>query len=263
MAQGDSAAAARGAVVVGASRGIGRSLAMHLSGAGFTVAALGRDAAALRELQELCLPGTISSWPCDVAQSASLTQVFESLRVSSPPLSVVVHCAASLGPVGPVWALDVPALTEALSVNVTSAYVTARLALEAMVATGSGRLLMLSSGAAQRPSRFRAAYAGSKASVDHLVRTVGEELRDQAPAVAITGIYPGIVATGMQAQLGQLAGSSPDASVRREMERLVTQAGPGQPPSVVAQSIGELLLRETGEVNGKIFALRAGSWQEA
>lgn len=263
MAQGSAAAAPRGAIVVGGSRGIGRSLAVQLSRANFTVAALGRDAAALGELQALCPPGTISCWPCDVSRSTSLTQVFDSLRATSPPISVVVHCAASLGPVGPLWALDVPSLTETLSVNVTSAYVTAHLALAAMVASGSGRLLMLSSGAAQRPSRFRAAYAGSKASVDHLVRTVGEELRDQAPDVAITGIYPGIVATGMQAQLGQLAGSSPDANVRREMERLVRQAGPGLSPSVVAESIGELLAREPGEVNGKILALRGGSWQEA
>lgn len=252
-----------GAVVLGASRGIGRSLALQLAQEGHTVAALGRDVESLREVQRASPPGSVSCWPCDASQSAGFVRVLESVAQSLPRASVVVHCAASVEPVGPVWELDTTSLITTLSLNVTSAYLTAGWALAQMLTHRSGRLVLISSGAARRPSRFRSAYAGSKASVDHLVRTAAEELRDLDVDVAITGVYPGVVDTGMQTRMREIAASSPDRRVRHEMEAAVRRAGAGTPPSDVARAVIQLLSRDAGEINGKIMALRHGAWEES
>ena len=251
----------RGAAVVGASRGIGRAVARELARRGFTVAALARDAASLRELEAEVGPGAVSPFPGDVSDPQQLEELITAAHRALPPLGVVVHCAASSGPVGPVWEVDVDDISRTLGVNVTSAFITARLVLEQMVSEGSGRLLMLSSGAARRPTGFRALYGGSKASVDHLVRSVGHELASRAPGVAIASIYPGVVATDMQAELRRAAESAaPD--VRDELAAVVTRVSEPVSPEAVATSIAALLDRESRTVNGRILALRDGSWQE-
>lgn len=252
----------RGAIVVGASRGIGRRIVGELVTGGYPVAALARNAAGLHSLQAEAPAGWVRAYTCDAAQPEQLADAMAAARGVLPPLGVVVHCSADSGPVGPIWEADLNAVTAALSVNVTSAFLTARLALAEMVGLGTGRLILLSSGAGRRPTRFRSVYGGSKASVDHLVWSAGEELAARAPGVAITGIYPGIVATDMQAELRHRAESATAPDVREEMAALVARVSEPVSPESVATSIVELLDREAAAVNGKILALRKGEWQE-
>lgn len=251
-----------GAIVVGASRGIGRRIAEELVARGYTVAALARNAAALRNLAAEAPTGSVHTWTCDAAQPDQLAEVMAAAHRVLPPAGVVVHCSADSGPLAPIWETDLDAVSAALSVNVISAFVTARLALADMVGRDAGRLIMLSSGAARRPTRFRAVYGGSKASVDHLVRSVGEELAARAPGVAITGIYPGMVATDMQAELRYQAESATAPDIREAMAAVVARVAEPVPAEAVATSVVDLLGREAVAVNGKILALREGTWQE-
>lgn len=251
-----------GAIVVGASRGIGRRIAQELMGRGFSVAALARSTADLRDLEAEAAGGALSTWTCDVTDPGQLLDAVAAARRALPPLGVVVHCAAATGPVGPLWEADVEEITHTLSVNVLSAFVTARVALAEMVALGAGRVLMLSSGAARRPTRFRSMYGGSKAAVDHLVRSVGEELAGRAPGVGITGIYPGVVETDMQTELRHHAASAAAPDVREEMARLVAKAPHPVAPEAVATSVADLVDRDCATVNGRILALRNGAWED-
>lgn len=255
-------AIAGGAVVVGASRGIGRRITQELISRGFAVAALARTTADLRNLEAEAAGGALSTWTCDASDPQQLLEVAAAARRSLPPLGVVVHCAAASGPVGPIWEADIEEMTRTLRLNLVSAFVTARWALAEMVEMGAGRVLMLSSGAARRPTRFRSMYGGSKAGVDHLVRSVGEELAGRAPDVGITGIYPGVVATDMQTELRHHAGSAAAPDVREEMAGLVAKAPHPVAPEAVAASVVALLDRNCAAVNGKILALRNGAWED-
>ncbi|MDA8436622.1 MAG: SDR family NAD(P)-dependent oxidoreductase [Actinomycetales bacterium] len=178
------------ALVTGVTRGIGRSLVDHLVAGGWEVAAVGRRETALRELAAAWGP-TVRPYVADVTDRAALERVAS----AAGDLDLVVANAGALTAAGRFWESDVEEWWHGFEVNTRGVAVTARAVLPAMVARGSGRLVLMTSGIGNAPSPWGSQYAASKAAVTRFGESLAQEL--EGTGVHCFHISPGTVRTDM------------------------------------------------------------------
>jgi NAD(P)-dependent dehydrogenase (short-subunit alcohol dehydrogenase family) len=126
MSQAANAAEPRVAVVTGASRGIGRAVALALAAAGVHVVALARTQGALEELDDeiRALPHAPASGatlvPCDLRDHPAIDRLGEALYRRWGRLDILVGNAGALGPLSPLHHIEVKAWDDVFSVNVAA-----------------------------------------------------------------------------------------------------------------------------------------------
>jgi NAD(P)-dependent dehydrogenase (short-subunit alcohol dehydrogenase family) len=109
--------------------------------------------------------------------------------------------SAGTGSIGPVIAMPAEQWHQVLTINLTGAFFTLKHAGEAMVRSGGGAFVGISSIAAPLTHPFMAAYCVSKAGLEALVRTAADELG--RANVRVNAVRPGIVPTELAAPLEQ------------------------------------------------------------
>ena len=178
------------ALVTGASRGIGRAIAVELARRGFSVAVAARDAADLRETARMVTDcgGRALVVRCDVARASDVSRALKRCGAEFGHLDVLVNNAGA-GRFASIDETD-PALWDAtISCNLTGAYLVTRAALPLLRGAGSPVILNIASIAAIRPFVKMAAYAASKAGLLAFSRVLREELRPEGIRVAV--LLPG------------------------------------------------------------------------
>ncbi len=192
------------AVVTGASRGIGRAVALELARRGAHVVALARTQGALEELDDAIRQegGSATLAPCDLKDFDALDRLGAALHERWGKLDILVANAGLLGPVTPTPHIDPPKWDETLAINITANFRLIRSLDPLLRASDAGRVVAISSGAGNKAdlSPFRAAYAVSKAGLDALFRTYAAETVN-ITAVRVTIVNPGTVRTRMRAAL--------------------------------------------------------------
>ena len=198
------ALANRVAVVTGASRGIGRAVALELARQGAHVVALARTQGALEALDDeiRALGGQATLAPCDLKDHDALDRLGLAIHERWGKLDILVANAGILGPVTPLPHVDPPKWDEALAVNVTANFRLLRSLDPLLRISDAGRVVVISSGAGNKAdlSPFKAVYAVSKAALDALFRTYAAEVAN-ITHVKATIVNPGYVRTKMRAQL--------------------------------------------------------------
>jgi NAD(P)-dependent dehydrogenase (short-subunit alcohol dehydrogenase family) len=127
----------------------------------------------------------------------------EEARAALGPLTILINNAAISGPMARIAAVDPAQWAYALAVNLNGPFYAAQALLPDMLAAGWGRIINISSGAAVGANPGLGAYSVSKAGLDHFTRMLDAE--NHAAGVAAMTVYPGIMATEMQAQARALA----------------------------------------------------------
>jgi NAD(P)-dependent dehydrogenase (short-subunit alcohol dehydrogenase family) len=196
------------AVVTGASRGIGRAIALRLAEAGADLALWARDGAALQRVADevVALGGRAQPIVCDVTDSSAVERAAELVRQALSPVRVVVNNA------GAVLRKPTAAITDAewrrvMAVNLDGTFHVTRAFLPDLTAA-SGRIINISSIAGREGTPLLAAYCAAKHAVIGLTRALAEELR--AAKVSVNAICPGSVDTVMLRE--GMPGASPDMS---------------------------------------------------
>jgi NAD(P)-dependent dehydrogenase (short-subunit alcohol dehydrogenase family) len=196
------------AVVTGASRGIGRAIALRLAEAGAEVALWARDAAALHAVAEeiVRLGGRAEAMPCDITDPAAIATAASSVRRTMAPVRIVVNNA------GAVVRKDTASLTDAewrhvMAVNADGTFAVTRAFLGDLV-HNAGRVINIASRAGREGTAMLAAYCAAKHAVVGFTRALAEELR--AAKVSVNAICPGSVDTAMLRE--GLPGARPDMS---------------------------------------------------
>ncbi|MDP4594027.1 MAG: SDR family NAD(P)-dependent oxidoreductase [Beijerinckiaceae bacterium] len=195
--------AKRTALVTGASRGIGRALALELARQGAHVIALARTQGALEEVDdEIRAMGQEATLvPCDLKDYEALDRLGRIIYERWGKLDILAANAGVLGPITPLAHIEQKDWDHVFAINVTANYRLIRSLDMLLRASDAGRVTVLSSSAAHRHDLppYRTLYAATKAAMEAMVRSYAAETA-QTP-VRVTAITPGHVRTAMRAQL--------------------------------------------------------------
>ena len=202
MTQSERALSGSVAVVTGATRGIGKGIAIELASAGATVYFTGRSteeepmrpgtvAATAREIEEQ--GGLGIGIRCDHHDDADVAAVFERIRTEAGRLDVLVNNAtAEMGEmIGQnFWELPLSIWDDLIGVGLRSHYVASWHAAPIMIEQGGGLIVNVSSHGS-REYLMGVSYGVGKAGVEKLTTDMAKELREHH--VAVTSIWPGLV----------------------------------------------------------------------
>jgi NAD(P)-dependent dehydrogenase (short-subunit alcohol dehydrogenase family) len=185
------------ALVTGASRGLGRAMALRLAGDGCAVALAARSPELLAEVADAigAAGGRAVALPADVTDPAQVDALVDAAEAALGPLTLLVNNAGHGGVPGPVWAIDPERWWETFAVNLRGPFLCTRAALARMVPRGHGRIVNVSSRAGNAAIAHASAYATSKAALTRLTEIVATELRPHG--LAAFAIDPGQVRTAM------------------------------------------------------------------
>jgi len=181
------------ALVTGASRGIGRALAVALAERGATVGLVARTAEDLEKLAAQ-LPGTHHVLVCDVAIRAAVQAAADEFVAAAGGLDVLV-VNAGIAHYEPFALQDVEKIEQMTQVNWLGSVYTIKAALPHLLRAGHGHIVVMSSGAGLRSFPSAAAYSATKAAQ----RMLAEALRHECSGtgVSLTTVFPGEIATSL------------------------------------------------------------------
>ncbi len=189
------------ALVTGASKGIGAATAQALAAAGAHVVLVARDAAALEVVEDRIhdAGGNATIAPLDMADGDTIARLSGAIAQRWQHLDILVLNAAMLGTLAPIAATDMKEMSKLFTLNV--------LAQQAMIAAfepllrraDAARVIALTSSVARNPRAYWGPYAASKAALENLVSTFGEEMRTVSN-IRTAIVDPGATRTTMRAR---------------------------------------------------------------
>ncbi len=183
------------ALVTGASRGIGRAIAVALSISGHAVGLLGRDPAALAETAALCT-GPTSVVLADVTDGVAVALAVGSVVAALGPIDLLVNNAGLIDAAEVLpWEADPDQWWSVVEANLRGPFLTSRAVLPSMVARGAGRIVNINSGMGPRPYTDYSAYSVSKGALARLTDCLATAL--DGTGVTIFDVSPGLVRTEM------------------------------------------------------------------
>jgi NAD(P)-dependent dehydrogenase (short-subunit alcohol dehydrogenase family) len=180
-------------LVTGASRGIGRAIALRLSHQAHVIALVRKehDARALAEASG----GRIGALLLDLADRSARARVLADAERSFGPIDALVH-AAGLGEHRPLEAVDHAQLDAHLELNVVAGFDLAReLAASLRRRAAAGSMLFVSSTLAERPAPTTSVYAITKGAVSAMTRALAIELAPDR--IRVNAVAPGVIDTDM------------------------------------------------------------------
>ena len=191
------------AIVTGASRGVGKGIALGLGEAGATVYVTGRTTSpgahpgtiGETAAQVTALGGKGLAVACDHGDDAQVEALFSRVLAEQGHLDVLVNNAFAIPDgkiVAPFWELPIAQWDTMHRVGLRSHYVASVYAARAMIAQKRGLIVNVSSFGAKIQA-VNVAYGVGKAGVERLTRDTSRELR--AHGVAVVSIWPGVVKT--------------------------------------------------------------------
>lgn len=216
------------ALVTGASRGIGAATAKALAAQGAHVIITARTAKDLEAVEDAIFNagGNATIAPLDLTDGDSIARLATAVTERWGKLDVLVLNAAMLGTLAPVPAIDGAEFARLFTLNVTAQQVLIASFDALLRKSDAGRLVALTSSVGAAPRAFWGAYGASKAALETLVASYGEEVKNLS-AVRTAIVDPGRTRTQMRAKA--YPGEDP-ATVKE--------------PSVVADAIVTMLTTE-------------------
>lgn len=191
--RGDSLSSAV-ALVTGASRGIGRAIALRLAELGAAVAICGRDKTALiavaSELKNL--RARVHSQIADVTVATDVAALVSSTETALGPISILVN-NAGIGVFGPAHEKSEADWDRVLNTNLKSVFLMSKAVALSMIRRGSGDIVNISSLAGRNAFAGGGIYCASKWGLQGFSACMAEDLREYGIRVSV--VCPGSVAT--------------------------------------------------------------------
>lgn len=236
------------AIVTGASRGIGRSIAKRLAADGFAVIVnyAGNSAAVQEAVDEIRkADGEALAIKADVADPAEVKQLFDKTIEAYGRVDVVVNNAGIM-PLSPIAKGDVEAFDKVIATNLRGTFLIFAQAAQ-HVAEG-GRIIAFSSSVLAKSFPTYGPYIASKAGVEGLVPVLANELRGRN--ITVNAIAPGPTGTDLF-----LTGKTPEQVA--QLSKLAPLERLGQPEDI-ANVVSFLAGPDGSWVNAQILRANGG-----
>ena len=250
--------AGRHAVVTGASRGIGASVAAALAAQGMLVSLFGRDADALKTVAvQLGGSAHAAAITVEVSDADSVQAAFASARARFGPVDILVNNAGQAAS-AKFTDTDVALWNQLMAVNITGTYLCTRQAVPDMLDGGFGRIVNIASTAGLRGAAYISAYATSKHAVIGLTRSLALEYA--ARNITVNAVCPGYVDTdivkdaiaNIMKQTGRSAAEALGTLLATNPQRRLIE------PAEVAESVLWLCRPGSESVTGQSIVLSGG-----
>ncbi|MBL6959239.1 MAG: SDR family NAD(P)-dependent oxidoreductase [Rhodospirillales bacterium] len=188
------------ALITGASRGIGRAIALRYAAEGAHLVLLARTQGALEEVDDEIekLGGEATLVPADLGDFEAIDRIGAALHDRFGKLDILVGNAGLLGTLTPVHQIDPKIWEQVMAINVTANYRLLRSFDPLLRASDAGRGIFLTSTVGQIPRAYWGLYATSKAALEMIVRCYADEITKTK--VRVNLVNPGPTRTGMRAE---------------------------------------------------------------
>lgn len=188
----------RTAVITGASRGLGRAIALGFAEAGASLVMAARDAAKLEETAEevRALGGRVRTLAFDLADLGSVEAAAGRLLAEEVPVDILVN-NGGIAEWGPLHSSQLDHWQRMFDVNVASMYLLCRELSKPMIARGWGRIINFASYVSETGRPNLSAYVASKHAVLGLTRAVAADLASHG--ITCNAIAPAFFDTDMAA----------------------------------------------------------------
>ena len=189
------------ALITGASRGIGRAVALELARQGAHVIITARTSGALEELDDeiRTFGAKATLLTLDLSDGAKIDQLGPTLYQRWGKLDILIGNAGILGPLSPLNHVTEDAWNAVLDINLTANWRLIRALDPLLKRSDAGRAVFTtSSGAASAKRAYWGPYGVSKAGLETLVKTYALEV--ESTPVRANLVYPGAIRTEMRAK---------------------------------------------------------------
>ena len=236
-------------ILTGASRGLGAAAARQLARDRANIVLNARNeqalAAVAAEVEEL--GGQALAIAGDVSQPNVCQRLIEQAIAAFGHIDAVINNAAVLDPIAPIAESDPAAWRRHIEINLFGPYLLSRAAIPHLRKT-RGRIINVSSGAAEYVIAGWSAYCASKAALDQLTRSLAVE----EPLITAIAMRPGKVDTSMQALIREV-GSKGMTPQEHRMFVEFHRRGELLPPELPARSLAALALAAPPEWSGRVL----------
>ncbi len=236
------------ALVTGASRGIGKAIALALAASGAKVACVARNVEKLAETVAAiqAAGGAAEAFECDVANSESVEKVVDTIVEKWEKLHIVVNNA------GITRDTLTPRMSDSdwddvINTNLRGTFLFTRAATRTMMSARYGRIINISSVSGLTGNPGQANYSASKAGVIGMTRTVAKELASRN--VTVNAICPGFIESEMTAAMGDV--------VLEEVKKRVPAKRMGKPEEI-AQAVLFLASDAGAYITGQVITVDGG-----
>lgn len=236
-------------MIVGATSGIGQSVAEALSKQGATLILVGRNESKLRELVERFGENNHKYFARDLSEQDSYDDIFKTAVQDGKKIDGLVYCAG-IAKIMPVSAIDTVELNEIMTVNLYSFILFVRLFSKKKYHE-KGSVVGISSISALYPNKCQSLYVASKAAMNAFVQSVAIELAEKN--IRINTILPGNVRTSM---LNEAINSMSEENSKKLIDRQVLGVSE---PCQIADTIMWLLSDASSSVTGREIYSDGGS----
>jgi NAD(P)-dependent dehydrogenase (short-subunit alcohol dehydrogenase family) len=199
--------AGESALVTGAGRGFGRSIALRLAADGAAVTLVSRSSGELDAVADeiRAAGGKATVATADVSDPDQVAKACDAARAAHGAPSILISNAGVPWPFGPVWDTDIDKWWKAQSIHIRAPYLLMQNLMPDMIAARRGRVICISAIATKMTIPFLSAYSVGKAGLNKLVEMAAEEARPHN--VQVFAVEPGFVIT----QLAEDTYNDPDA----------------------------------------------------
>ena len=236
------------ALVTGASRGIGKEIALTLGKAGAKVACIARNEEKLKETAGEITSGggTAAVFSCDVTDSVAVDKVVEAVIGEWGQLDILVNNA------GITRDTLIPRMSDeewddVIATNLRSVFLFTRTGIQTMMRKRYGRIINISSVSGIMGNPGQANYSASKAGIIGLTQTVSREIAGRK--VTVNAICPGFIATEMTDAMGP--------AVQEEVKKRVPAKRLGA-AAEVADAVLYLASESGAYITGQILTVDGG-----
>ena len=190
----------RTAVITGASKGLGKAMALALAAEGARVALVSRDASLLNQVaaEISAAGGRAQAFPADVTVEEQVRQVEKAVAAEFGKVNILIN-NAGINVRKPVQDFSLDEWRRVMDTSVTAAFLMCRSFVPLMTSVGYGRILNLTSIMAWVSLPGRTAYSAAKSALLGMTRALALELASEG--ITANGISPGPFATEMNRPL--------------------------------------------------------------